>query len=114
MTIADMGIKCKALPARIPRDVLIIGVLLTASSASFGLGFLAGQDVGQGSGTDPLTSPSGTLKTMPVVASKTGTKYYLPGCSGIDRITDDNKVWFASPQLAQAQGYEPAMQCDGL
>jgi hypothetical protein len=49
-----------------------------------------------------------------VVASKTGTKYYLPSCSGASRIKDENKIYFATAAQAQAAGYGPAANCPGL
>ncbi len=119
MTIADAREKCKGMVAKIPRDVLIIAVLILASSASFGLGYLAGTDAGQGSGVTPEQSPL-TASPAPasaagqVVASKNGTKYYLPTCAGASRIAEANKVWFASPAAALAAGYAPAANCSGI
>lgn len=110
-----------------PRDVLILCILLIVSSASFGLGLRAGLDVGQG--TDSTSSlqgnasidesPSVTSETAAtsigqIVASKNGTKYYLPGCAGADRISLANKVWFASVAAAVAAGYAPAANCKGM
>lgn len=48
------------------------------------------------------------------VASKSGTKYYLPACSGAKSIKEENKVWFATAAEAQAAGYAPAANCKGL
>ncbi len=48
------------------------------------------------------------------VASKSGTKYYLPSCSGVSRIKEENKVWFATAAEAAAAGYSPASNCPGL
>lgn len=113
--------KCKMLTAKVPRDAFILAVLVLASSFSFGLGYLAGLDTnlsGQGSGItiiDEESSPSAhSSQTGKVVASKTGTKYYLPECAGADRILDANKIWFASASLALTAGYTPAANCKGL
>ena len=119
MTIAETREKCKSLLARVPRDVLILSVLLIASTLSFGLGYLAGLDAGQGSQTttedlsSTLPATTGT-ETGQVVASKNGTKYYLPGCAGAGRISEANKVWFASVALATKAGYTPAANCKGI
>src|SRR3989344_2477223 len=123
MNIADVRGKCKALLAKIPRDALTLGILLVASSVSFGLGLLAGEDAGQGSevrlqehlptslaGTDS----KGVSQEGQVVASKNGAKYYLPDCAGADRIAPANKVWFASAAAATAAGYTPAGNCKGV
>ena len=48
------------------------------------------------------------------VASKSGTKYYLPHCSGAARILPENLLWFATVAEAQAAGYTAAANCSGL
>ncbi len=48
------------------------------------------------------------------VASKNGTRYYLPRCGGVSRIKEENKVWFATKSEAEAAGYTPAANCDGI
>ena len=75
MTIAEARDKCKNLAAKVPRDAIIITVLILASSMSFGLGYLAGLDAGKGSESPIVTAD---LTTGQYVASKSGTKYYLP------------------------------------
>ena len=118
MTLAEIREKCKGLIARAPRDMLIIGVLVLASVFSFGLGYLAGVDEGRTVNTVVIESTSleetTTAVVGQVVASKSGTKYYLPSCSGVDRISEANKVWFASAALARQAGYTPAANCKGL
>jgi hypothetical protein len=49
-----------------------------------------------------------------IVASKSGTKYYFPWCSGVIRIKEENKIWFNSVEEAQAKGLTPASGCNGL
>lgn len=112
MTIAEVREKCKGYLAKTPRDMLIIGILVLASSASFGLGYLAGRDAGQGS-TVTLNIPSSAAPGTAgqVVASKSGTKYYFPGCVGAKAISEQNKVWFVSASAASEAGYTPAMNC---
>lgn len=125
MTIPEAREKCKSLLARAPRDALIVAVVMLTSSASFGLGFLAGRDAGQGR---VITIEESALATPPteeqvapaervagqVVASKNGTKYYPPDCAAAGRISDANKIWFASVSAAREAGYEPAANCKGL
>ena len=48
------------------------------------------------------------------VASKSGTKYYLPWCGTANRIKEENKVWFETKAEAEAAGYQPAANCKGL
>lgn len=60
----------------------------------------------QGVGTEPV--PGG------YVASKNGTKYHLPWCSGAKRIKEENKIWFSTKEEAEKAGYEPAGNCKGI
>lgn len=50
----------------------------------------------------------------PYVASKSGTKYHLVTCSGAKRIKDENKVFFATKNDAEAAGYTAAANCPGI
>ena len=45
------------------------------------------------------------------VASKSGTKYYAPGCPGASRIKAENQVWFGTIDDAEAAGYTLAANC---
>jgi hypothetical protein len=114
MTISETREKCKSLVARMPRDVLIISILMLATSLSFGLGYLAGKDAGQTIDISLQSSPTTTIVAGQVVASKSGTKYYLPTCAGVSRISDANKIWFPSASIAETAGYTPATNCAGL
>jgi hypothetical protein len=49
-----------------------------------------------------------------IVASKRGSKYHYPWCSGARSINEDNKVWFNSEEEARRAGYTPAGNCRGL
>lgn len=49
-----------------------------------------------------------------LVGSKNGSKYHFPWCSGAQRISEANKVWFSSKQEAEKAGYTPASNCKGL
>lgn len=48
------------------------------------------------------------------VASKSGTRYYLPNCAGVSRIKEENKVWFATKEEAESRGLLPAANCKGI
>lgn len=119
MTIAEVREKCKRVTDRAPQDVLIIGIMVLASSASFGLGYLAGRDMATDSSQKGSTAVlqkgfSGGEEKGQVVASKSGTKYYFPSCSGADRISEGNKVWFASVAAAEEAGYTRSANCEGI
>lgn len=49
-----------------------------------------------------------------VVASKNGTKYHYPWCSGAKKIGEQNKITFPSIEKARGAGYLPASNCKGL
>ncbi|HUY62186.1 MAG TPA: hypothetical protein VMV50_00095 [Candidatus Paceibacterota bacterium] len=115
MTIAETRAKCKSAVERIPRDVRILAILVLVALLSFGLGYLAGSAAGQGEGVSVGVSLAvATSSDGQVVASRSGTKYYLPWCATAARISDANKVWFASESDAQTHGYAPATNCAGL
>lgn len=61
---------------------------------------------------DHATSAQKSIETY--VASKNSTKYHLPWCSGARRISEENKVWFATKEDAAAAGYTPAANCPGM
>lgn len=45
------------------------------------------------------------------VASQHGTKYYRLDCSGVNRINNENKVFFITQKKAREAGYEPSSRC---
>lgn len=116
----------------LPDYLIPVLVLILATTASFGLGVLAGKDmkvemgVGAVSASKGVQIASSTLETAPsgvvsgsveagvYVASRNGTKYYLPSCGGAGRIKDENKVWFQTAEEAVSAGYTPASNCSGL
>ncbi|PIT96722.1 hypothetical protein COT82_01585 [Candidatus Campbellbacteria bacterium CG10_big_fil_rev_8_21_14_0_10_35_52] len=49
-----------------------------------------------------------------LVASKNGSKYHFPWCSGGKSISEKNKIWFDSAEDARKAGYTPAANCKGL
>lgn len=128
--------KCKAvirrareLAGRVPRDTLVLAVLLGASSGSFALGYAAGLEASPAGESVTVVPPaaapaaagaagsaagSAAVVEGRFVASKNGTRYYLPACSGATRISEKNKVWFASAAAAEARGYTPAANCPML
>jgi hypothetical protein len=142
---------------KLPRDAVLVIILVLASTCSFGLGVVAGREGGGGAGDGKVSikgageagsaavaslgvagQPEATQATSSAqksdgadssakepgpgaqssggqyVASKTGTKYYLPWCGTAKRIKDDNKVWFATKAEAEAAGYTPAKNCKGI
>ncbi|MDD9867965.1 MAG: hypothetical protein OXU73_01380 [Candidatus Campbellbacteria bacterium] len=46
-----------------------------------------------------------------IVASKNGTRYYLPSCSGGNRIKEENKIYFSNEKEAEIAGYTKSKTC---
>lgn len=49
-----------------------------------------------------------------IIASKSGTKYYYSWCSGAQKISAANRIYFSSPEQAKSAGYTPSSTCKGL
>jgi hypothetical protein len=114
--VAEFLYKYKGWPeaALLPAIVVLVGL------SAFGLGRLS---VTAGEGPRlVIRLPDASTQTAAAymagqgayVASKGGTKYYLPSCSGVSRIREENKVWFATVQEALSAGYTAAANCPGL
>lgn len=141
MTIAELRERSNRAISRVPKDLLLVLVVVLVATASFGLGILAGRDEGvgnkgfwieEGAAVTATSAPAAAIAApLPsastqvadaspgaavgqYVASKNGTKYYLPSCSGASRIKEANRVWFASKEEAEASGRTPASNCPGL
>jgi hypothetical protein len=108
-------------------------LIILVGSASFALGRLSVKDSGNkpiqiieatsetATALNSAEKPSSLPPQKPedktsskLVGSKNGTKYHFPWCSGAARITETNKVWFASAEEARGAGYSPAANCKGL
>ncbi len=109
---------------------LTILVVLVAF-ISFGLGRLSGLETvrkdieiefpkGQEASVFLGTFATGTPKAISsktsgtYVASKNGTKYYLPSCGSSKNISKKNRIWFDNKKEAEDAGYEPASNCKGI
>lgn len=60
----------------------------------------------------PVESGVASTHSTPVVAASGGTRYYYTHCSGVNRIKEENKVFFDSIAAAEAAGYTLALQCE--
>lgn len=56
--------------------------------------------------SDPLSGAGGR-----VVASKSGSRYHYPWCAGASQIKEENKIWYASEDVAQQAGLTKAKNC---
>ena len=96
----------------------LLAIVLLVGLASFGLGRLSALEAVM----PPLSieeapgasKPSALFMGGLLVASRSGTVYYYPWCTGAGKILPVNQVWFPSEKAAQAAGYKPAKACPGL
>lgn len=108
-------------------EVLTALIIILVATCSFGLGRLSVQNkekepfqinraVPQNEVANTLSATavnSGTSSGK-VVASKNGTKYHFPWCSGAKNISEANKIFFDSKEEAEKAGYSKASNCKGL
>lgn len=124
--IAGLKRKGKELIDRLPEGTLTVCVVVLACTGSFGLGVLTGQDTREGEvqiGQLKLTNTLPAAAKVPettmsaggqYVASRTGKSYHLPWCGGAKQIKEENKIYFATKEAAEAAGYAPAKNCKGI
>ena len=97
-------------------DMLVIVVVVLVSFSSFGLGRLSvlsdEKDILETSKENLVFTGEGVKDGY--VASKKGTTYHLPWCSGAQRISEKNKVWFKTKEEAEKAGYNSAKNCKGI
>lgn len=115
--------------------VLVLGVILI-SLISFGGGWLLGKSSSSsetsfkepiieqispeqlnasiGKVTESKEDNIRNQKEYKFVASKNGKFYYYPWCPGVERIKEENKIYFNSKEEAEKAGYKPAKDCFNL
>lgn len=132
MNLTDFKEKCKSDRVFIALVIILVGI------GSFGLGRLSRIEAGRsgisieapaavanalnsqnetskgnlGAGNDDFSQTTEIIGQ--VVASKNGTKYHFPWCSGAKSISAANKIYFNSVEEARRAGYTPAANCPGL
>lgn len=117
---------------KIHNDLYIVLMIILVGTASYGLGIISSHEKNRvpisvlkvkdsmyASVLESLpkntdTNAAQEVNSGEVVASKSGTKYYYPWCSGVSRIKEENKVWYKSIEEAKTAGLTPASKCSGL
>ncbi len=106
-------------------DAFIVLLIILVGLSSFGLGRLSAlssrevpvsiYQAPSSLAAEDRTKTSGVSlrerSVAAVVASKNGTKYHFPHCSGASRISEANRIEFPSSQEAEAAGYSLAANC---
>ncbi|MEK7581857.1 MAG: hypothetical protein AAB488_00800 [Patescibacteria group bacterium] len=112
--IKDLVLKVEEPPVYLAILIILVAFI------SFGLGRLSlieerrqGVKINMPAQTQGTASVGAVLdqNQNTVVASKNGTKYYFSWCSGISRISAQNKVVFSSSKEAEQAGYSIAANC---
>ena len=140
--ISEKLIKVKEWGSEHAQELYIGAVILLVGIGSFGLGRLSiiwpqkepieitswGNPLEEGSKASEAAgnaqnSPTTPLKQAAVVnaitegkyvASRRGTSYHYPWCSGAKQIKEENKIYFNTKEEAEKAGYRPAGNCKGL
>jgi hypothetical protein len=141
MSIKDFSEKIKQFgrdrvphPEVLSNDLFLGLIIILVAIGAFGLGRLskiegakapirieneAAQTASTFSSLPAGKAPSTASQLAPqtgdtFVASKSGTKYYFPWCSGAQKIAPANIITFTSQDQAKAAGYSPSSTCKGL
>ena len=61
--------------------------------------------------TVTLVTPPSYQQKGSFVASKNGEKYYPLSCAGVNRIKEENKIYFTTQEEAESAGYSKAANC---
>ncbi len=109
---------------KIKDDLYIVLMIILVGTASYGLGKISAYEKNkvpisilrtqEKVLSAVLTSDVAQNQKAEVVASKSGTKYYYPWCTGVSKIKEENKVWFKSIEEARLAGLSPSANCPGL
>ena len=99
------------------QESFFVFIVLFVGISAFGLGVLSNDEE-----TRPavrlLEREMNVATPIPiggmVVASRKGSKYHFPWCSGARTMSEGNKMWFNSIEEAKSAGFMPAGNCKGL
>jgi methylphosphotriester-DNA--protein-cysteine methyltransferase len=67
--------------------------------------------VGSSASTEVQAKVLDTTSSKKTIGNKNSKIFHLPGCSGYDRVSEKNRVYFDSAAEAEAAGYKRAGNC---
>jgi hypothetical protein len=105
--------------------LMILLIIIGVSLASFGLGRLSNLNhineirpqelqanvINTQEYKEALVTEEEEIREKRIIASKNGKMYYSLGCSGINRIKIENRVYFNSEIEAEKAGYIKSKTC---
>jgi len=113
-SIHKAGKRIKRKLAYIPFDIFVAILICLVGFGAFALGWIAHSEYEVNTvrfeNIPPLEVSGGEL----FVASVNSDKFHYRWCSGAQRISADNRIYFTSKEEAGEAGYEPASNCPGL
>lgn len=116
-SILEQALQIKGEMDNWAQDLLFVLILLFVGISAFGLGRLSNYEevrpavrLFEAETYIQVPVPLGGM----IVASKNGSKYHFPWCSGARTMSDANKIWFSSIEEALKAGYTAAGNCKGL
>jgi Metal binding domain of Ada len=117
-TIPDWQGKIKAGADEAVAEWGMVAIVFLVALSAFGLGRLSSLE----SVLPPAALAEAPTAEKPaalymgslLVATRSGSVYYYPWCSGAQKIALANQMWFATEDAAQKAGYKPAKACKGL
>lgn len=116
--IQDIGLKIKGLGADLVHEWGLVLIVFLVALASFGLGRLSALEDGRPTVAVVQAPKEAEQQAMAIggllVASRSGSVYYYPWCTGALKILPQNQKWFQSEEAARKAGYTPAKNCKGL
>lgn len=126
MILTDIQQKIKDIPDVSPRIFAVLALFLLSMGVFFAESVISREYAREGSLR--VISGATTAESRDVnphqgefvaekgkfLASRSGSFYYLPTCSGAKRIKEKNIVWFHSRGDAEARGLRPATNCPGI
>ncbi|MBL7045895.1 MAG: hypothetical protein ISR99_02610 [Parcubacteria group bacterium] len=118
MSIRELLSKIKQSEDLLDSKIALILIVILVGFGAFGMGRMSTNvDIKEAVEIDypeDVAFVTASLSSGEVVASKNGSKYHFPWCSGALRIAEQNKVEFSSIDEARLAGYAPAANCKGL
>jgi hypothetical protein len=99
------------------QDLLVVACIMLLVLLGGGLYQLEGETTEAKVAFTTFEAPAGSLASPErggageVYASKSGTRYYTPGCSGLKRIKPENLISYPNAAAAIAAGLSKAVAC---